>query len=168
MEFWILDTQGGHISYLVVLDKPQSWGPFLLAGLTKISFFGHFVALDGPQSLNLDCFLTSYVGIGIRKPCQSVFDIKYKPLRGQKSLFGSLFSNHACRPRTTRNLSANIFHWFELFIENLPEKRPKSTFEQDLTPWVSTGIQAPKPPDFQVSPYNYSDRPSSPICTNLR
>ena len=129
---WVLDiwydTQGGHISYLVVLDKPQSlrfdrwtsasvergpidltsfwcfisliggrwgsWGPFLLAGLTWISFFGHFVALDGPQSLNLDCFLTSYVGIGIRKPCQSVFDIKYKPLRGQKSLFGSLFSNH--------------------------------------------------------------------------
>ena len=119
---------GGHISYLVVLDKPQSlrfdrwtsasvergpidltsfwcfisliggrwgsWGPFLLASLTWISFFGHFVALDGPQSLNLDCFLTSYVGIGIRKPCQSVFDIKYKPLRGQKSLFGSLFSNH--------------------------------------------------------------------------
>ena len=126
---WVLDiwydTQGGHISYLVVLDKPQSlrfdrwtsasvergpidltsfwcfisliggrwgsWGPFLLASLTWISFFGHFVALDGPQSLNLDCSLTSNVGIGIHKPCQSVFDIKYKPLRGQKSLFRSLF-----------------------------------------------------------------------------
>ena len=65
-----------------------------MASLTKISYFSHFVALDGPQSLNLDCSLTSNVGIGIHKPCQSVFDIKYKPLRGQKSLFGSLFSNH--------------------------------------------------------------------------
>lgn len=130
-----------------------SWGPFLLAGLTKISFFGHFVALDGPQSLNLDCSLTSNVGIGIHKPCQSVFDIKYKPLRGQKSLFGSLFSNHACRPRTTRNLSANIFHWFELFIENLPEKKNKK--------YLRTG---PYPLGFNRDPSPQAPRlPSLPL-----
>ena len=192
--------RGGHISYLVVLDKPQSlrfdrwtsasvergpidltsfwcfisliggrwgsWGPFLLASLTWISFFGHFVALDGPQSLNLDCSLTSNVGIGIHKPCQSVFDIKYKPLRGQKSLFGSLFSNHVGQGQL-EILQPTFFIGLN-HLSKLPEKRPKSSFEQDLTPWVSTGVQAPKPPDFKVSPYNYSDRPSSPICTNLR
>ena len=129
-----------------------SWGPFLLAGLTKISFFGHFVALDGPQSLNLDCSLTSNVGIGIHKPCQSVFDIKYKPLRGQKSLFGSLFSNHACRPRTTRNLSANIFHWFELLFENLPEKKTQKVPSNRTLPLGFQQGSMPPSPQTSKSP----------------
>ena len=129
-----------------------SWGPFLVAGLTKISFFGHFVALDGPQSLNLDCSLTSNVGIGIHKPCQSVFDIKYKPLRGQKSLFGSLFSNHVGQGQL-EIFQPTFFIGLNFFYRKLAWKTPKK--------YLRTG---PYPLGFNRGPSPQAPRlPSLPL-----
>ena len=46
----------------------------------KISFFGHLVVLDVPQSPYLDCSPTSNYGIGSNWPYQLVFDTLYHSL----------------------------------------------------------------------------------------
>ena len=133
--------------YITHRGSLGSWGPFLVAGLTKISFFGHFVALDGPQSLNLDCSLTSNVGIGIHKPCQSVFDIKYKPLSGQKTLFGSLFSNHVGQGQL------EIFQpTFFIGLNYLPKTFLKNVQKVPSNRTLPLGFQqGSKPPSPQTS-----------------
>ena len=83
----------------------------------KISFFGHLVVLDGLQSLHLDCWPTSNVGIGSHWPYQWVLDTWYDTQGGHISYLVVLDKPQSLR--FDRWTSANVergSHWPYQFL----------------------------------------------------
>ena len=61
-------------------------GPFSWSIWPKISIFGHFVALNGLQSVHLDSWSTSNVGIGSHWHYKPIFDTWYQAQGGHRVL----------------------------------------------------------------------------------